>query len=117
MNRRTVQTLDSVRSELLAVAVIGNDDGDSRDAAERRRALSAIAWSRGIIVHGTGAQPGHYAEAIRAAEHTGRCLFVETDSDHVSAWLAILPRRVPVLSIVPPPGSGPHPVPLGECRA
>lgn len=36
----------------------------------------------------------------------------------VPAWLdAILPRQVLVLSIISPPGSGPHPAPLGDYGA
>jgi hypothetical protein len=72
--------------------------------------MAAIAWARSAIVHGTGAERWHYQEAIRAAEHTGRCLFVETDSGHVASWVAALaPRQIPALSIIPPAGVT-HPV-------
>lgn len=70
---------------------------------------AAIAWARFAIVHGAGAESWHCQEAIRGAEHTGRCLLVETDSDHVAAWMAALvPRAIPVLNIIPRDGK--HPI-------
>ena len=84
-----------LRTKLPTVVLIGDDHGDSRDPSAWRCSISAISWARAAIVHGTGAMAWHYAEAVRAAELTGRCLFVETDSDHVAAWLsAIAPRQI-----------------------
>jgi hypothetical protein len=112
MNRRTNWTPRSLKSRLPTIVLIGDDAGDSRNPDEWRCSMSAIAWARSAIVHGTGAQAWHYAEAVRAAELTGRCLFIETDSAHAPAWAAsILPRGIPGLSIIPPNG-GVHPVEL-----
>lgn len=110
IGRRTAWTPRALKTALPTVVTIGDDAGDSRDPDEWRCAISAIAWTRAAIVHGTGAEAWHYREAIRAAELKGRCLLIETDSAHVAAWLAALqPRQIPVLSIIPPPGTGAHP--------
>jgi hypothetical protein len=117
MHRRVAWMPRSLKSSLPTIVLIGDDHGDSRNPDEWRCSMSAIAWARSAIIHGTGAQAWHYAEAVRAAELTGRCLFIETDSAHVAAWLeTIMPRQIPVLSIAPPPGTGPHPVPARGCR-
>ena len=114
-NHRDVWTPRSLKVSLPTVVLIGDDASDSRDPNEWRCAISAIAWARCAIVHGTGAQGWHYREAIAGAIRLGRCLFVETDSAHVAAWVAALaPRQIPVLSIVPTPGTGSHPVSAGE---
>jgi hypothetical protein len=110
MNRRVSWTPRSLKSSLPTIVLVGDDHGDSRDPDEWRCSMSVIAWARSAIVHGTGAQVWHYKEAIRAAELTGRCLFIETDSRHAPAWAAaIMPRRIPCLSVIPPAG-GVHPV-------
>jgi hypothetical protein len=110
MHRRVAWTPRSLKSSLPTIVLIGDDHGDSRNPDEWRCSMSAIAWARAAIVHGTGAQAWHYQEAIRGAELTGRCLFIETDSDHVASWVAALaPRQIPVLSIIPP-GGATHPV-------
>jgi hypothetical protein len=98
-----------IKSKLPRIVVISDDFGESRDPAEWRCAVSAIAWSRTAVVHGTGAQVEHYKTALLAAELLGRCLFIETDSDHAPAWAAaIQPREVPCLLLRPPNG-GVHP--------
>jgi len=105
MHPRARWTPRDLRSPLPTIVLIGDDAGDSRDPAEWRCAMSAIAWAHCAIIHGTGAQATHYREAIRGAQRLGRCLFVETDSDHVPAWIAaILPRGIPTLRFIPPPG-------------
>jgi hypothetical protein len=110
MHRREPWSPRSLKSSLPTVVIIGDDRGDSCDPDEWRCSISAIAWARAAIVHGTGAQAWHYAEAVRAAEMKGRCLFVETDSAHAPAWTAaIRPRGIPGLTFTPPNGEV-HPV-------
>jgi hypothetical protein len=58
IDRRTVWTPRALKSSL-PVVLIGDDAGDSRDPNEWRCAISAIAWARCAIVHGTGAQAWH----------------------------------------------------------
>jgi hypothetical protein len=109
-DHRFAWTPRSIKSKLPVIVLISDDSGDSRDPAEWRAAVSAIAWARSAIVHGTGGQVSHYKEAVLAAELSGRCLFVETNSTHAPAWAAaIQPREVPCLLIRPPNGSV-HPV-------
>jgi hypothetical protein len=92
------------------VVLISDDLGDSRDPDEWRCAISATAWARASIIHGTGGKVEHYREAVRAAEVMGRCLMIETDSAHAPAWAgAIHTREIPALLFIPPPG-GVHPV-------
>lgn len=99
-----------LKSKLPTIVVIGDDAGDSRDPAAWRCSMSAIAWARSAIVHGCGGELWHYRHAIKAAEATGRCLFVETDSDHAGACAsAIEPRGIPGLTIIPRPGQR-HPI-------
>jgi hypothetical protein len=110
LNRRAVWTPRSIKSRLPVVILISDDNGDSRDPCEWRCSISAIAWSKCALIHGTGGERWHYAEAIKAAQLTGRCLLVETDSSHVAAWSAsIAPRQIPMLHIIPPAGCH-HPV-------
>jgi hypothetical protein len=110
LNRKARWSPHDLKSKRPTVVLIGDDRGASRDPGDWRCSMSAIAWARSAIVHGCGAERWHYEEAIKAAEFTGRCLFVETDSDHVAPWLAaITPRCIPGLSIIPRPGQR-HPV-------
>ncbi|HVX57170.1 MAG TPA: hypothetical protein VHA37_05550 [Candidatus Saccharimonadales bacterium] len=95
-----------IKSTLPSVVLIGDDRGNSRNPDQWRCAISAIAWARCAIVHGTGDQLFHYREAVRAALAKGRCLFIETDSDHVDAWMAAIAlRAIPILTIRPPKGA------------
>jgi hypothetical protein len=114
MHRKARWSPHDLTSRLPTVVLIGDDKGNSRDPADWRCSMAAIAWARAAIVHGCGAERWHYGEAIKAAEVTGRCLFVETDSDHVAAWVsAIAPRNIPPgLSIIPREGQK-HPIPAG----
>jgi hypothetical protein len=108
-DRRFAWSPRLIKTKLPLIVLISDDFGESRDPAEWRCAISAIAWSRTALVHGTGAQVEHYQTALLAAELTGRCLFIETDSDHAPAWgAAIQPRQVPCLLIRPSNG-GVHP--------
>jgi hypothetical protein len=64
-------------------------------------------WCACAIVHGSGGQPRHYREAVRAAELTGRCAVVETTSLRVREWAEYLsPRRTLVIV----PREGVHPI-------
>jgi hypothetical protein len=95
------------------IVLIADDSGDSRDPDEWRCAISATAWAKSAIIHGTGAKPEHYHEAVTAAEVTKRCLLVETNSARAAAWVAAIePREIPGLVFVPPRG-GVHPVRSG----
>jgi hypothetical protein len=93
------------------VAIVGGDVGDgARDplpedwlCARRLR-----EWCATAIVHGAGGEPEHYREAVRAAELTGRCAFIETTSDRARAWADYLrPKRTLVIV----PRQGVHPIP------
>jgi hypothetical protein len=105
-NHRFAWSPRLIKSKLPLIVLISDDFGDSRDPSEWRCAISAIAWSRTALVHGTGAQVEHYQTALLAAELTGRCLFIETDSAHAPAWAAaIQPREIPCLLLRPPNGA------------
>jgi hypothetical protein len=109
LHRRAVWTPRHLKSSLPTVVILGDDLGDSRNPDEWRCSISAIAWARSAIVHGTGASAQTYREAIRGALATGRCLLVETDSAHIPAWVgAVTPRCIPTL-ICRPPRGGTHP--------
>lgn len=105
LNRKANWAPRQIKSRLPMVVLIGDDYGDSSAPERWRCSISAIAWARFAIVHGTGAEAWHYACGIKAAERTGRCLFVETGSNQVAAWVsAIAPREIPGLMIIPPDG-------------
>lgn len=109
IDHRFAWTPRLIKSNLPLIVLISDDFGQSRDPAEWRCAISAIAWSRAAVVHGTGAQVEHCRTTLFAAELTGRCLFIETDSAHAPAWAAaIQPREIPCLLLRPPNG-GVHP--------
>jgi hypothetical protein len=108
-SRRFAWTPRLLPSDGPRVLLLADDLGDSRDPDEWRCAISAIAWARAAIVHGTGGKVEHYRETVRAAETLGRCLMVETDSARAPAWAAAIhPREIPGLVFIPPPG-GVHP--------
>lgn len=110
IGRRTIWSPRDLRSRLPTIVLIGDDYGDPRDPAEWRCSMSAIAWARSALVHGTGAKASHYRAAVAAAEATGRCVLIETDSAHAPAWAAaIAPRAIPTMILIPPPGAV-HPV-------
>jgi hypothetical protein len=105
LNRKANWTARMIKSRLPMVVLIGDDHGNSSAPDRWRCSISAIAWARFAVVHGTGGEASHYARGIEAAEWTGRCLFVETGSDQVAAWVsAIAPRGIPGLMIIPPAG-------------
>lgn len=110
MHRKAKWSPHDLKSKLPTIVLIGDDAGDSHDPDAWRCSMAAISWSRSAIVHGCGAERWHYQHAIKAAEVTGRCLFIETDSDHVAAWrAAIEPRGIPGLAVIPRPGQR-HPI-------
>jgi hypothetical protein len=101
----------SLKSSLPTIVLISDDDDavETRNPDEWRCAISAIAWARGAIVHGTAARGPEYAAAVTLAGSLGRLLLVETGSRHVQAWMtAIAPRRIPALALIPKDG-GVHP--------
>jgi hypothetical protein len=110
LHRKAKWSPHDLNTKLPTVVLIGDDHGHSRDPAAWRCSMAAVAWARSAIIHGCGAERFHYQQAITAAEVTGRCLFVETDSDHVAAWVSVIaPRGIPGLSIIPRAGKK-HPI-------
>ena len=94
-----------------AIVLLGDDDDRSTGPTGWRCANAASRWPRSAVLHATGGKPEHYAMAVVTAGLCWRVLFVETDLAHSAAWHGLLDRRrIPVLSIVPPPGSQ-HPAP------
>lgn len=111
VRHREVWSPRLLHSSLPRVLLIGDDAGDSRDPSEWRCAMSAMAWARSAVVHGTGAKPDHYKIAIELAVQTGKCLLVETDSDHAPVWADGLHAPGFPLFLFIPPGGGTHPSP------
>jgi hypothetical protein len=112
-DHRAVWTPRSIISNIPRIVLISDDLGESRDPAQWRCAISAIAWARIALVHGSGSEVSQYRTAVLSAEITGRCLFIETDSINAPAWAAaIQPREIPCLTIIPRNG-GVHPVEAG----
>jgi hypothetical protein len=108
-DHRAAWTPRAITSEIPRIVLILDDYGQSRDPAEWRCGISAIAWARTAVIHGAGGLVEHYRTAVLSAAVTGRCLFVETDSACAPAWAAAIePRQIPCLVIVPPSG-GLHP--------
>jgi hypothetical protein len=63
-----------IKSKLPLIVVISDDFGESRDPSEWRCAISAIAWSRTAIAHGTGAQVEHYQPFLQPSSRGAACL-------------------------------------------
>jgi hypothetical protein len=86
--------------------VLGDDMDTSRgpgafDTKTLRRAFSGASR---VVVHAAKAEPAHYAAAVEAAQRHGKCVVVETQPAHESAWLAIAAKFAPgagVLVITP----------------
>ena len=109
---RTVWTARSLPSKLPTIVLISDDNDavESRPPDEWRCAISAIAWARRAMIHGTAKMGAEYIDAVTFAESVGRFLLIETESRHVAAWFAAIePRRVPTLVIMPRP-PGVHPI-------
>jgi hypothetical protein len=96
------------------VLMLGDDPGspDGMGGPDAWRCLPQLKrWVRGVIVHGAGGQPEHYAEAVRAARRLGRVAMIESTSKHAVAWARSIgcPRTLLIL-----PRGGLHPLPLAE---
>jgi hypothetical protein len=77
------------------------------------QARRILRWARAIILHGAGAEPGHYATAVASARMTGRAVLVETTTAHLPAWRAMRDRvaeKTPTLVIDTRPGEPAHPI-------
>jgi hypothetical protein len=98
-----------------AVALVGDDDGFDRGPDGWRLAERALRWATAVLVHGAGAEIGHYEAAIVAAELVRRTLVIECSSATLDAWTALVraaPHRPMVLVIVP--RGGVHPLPMDK---
>lgn len=71
LNRKASWAPRLIKSRLPMVVLIGDDDGNSSPPVRWRCSISAMAWARFVVVHGTGAEAGRYAREIEAAERTG----------------------------------------------
>jgi hypothetical protein len=101
--RKTVRPADLWPITQPVLLVIGDDDEKPTGPTGWRCAETVTTWAKAAIVHGTGAAPSHYAEAVRAATITGRAVLVETNSAKVTIWARRFSGK-PVLTIIPPPG-------------
>ncbi len=94
------------------ILLIGDDDYCSTGPPGWRAARGALSWTRAAIVHGAGATPECYRDAVIAAVHYKRLLLVETDFTHMEEWAAAVAGK-PTLKVVPTDGL--HPIaPLRE---
>ena len=103
---------DARISERPTVALIGDDPGtrDGLGGPSAWRCAPALrSWRQGVIVHGAGGSPEHYAEAVRAAHMIGRIAFIETTSGNAPSWVDYLACETTLL--IKPKG-GPHPLDL-----
>jgi hypothetical protein len=82
---------------------------DGRRRAGRIRGRSSLdslwpAGPRASIVHAPGAEPEHYAEAVRAALVVRYAVLVETDIAHPAEWCDPpgTGKRYGILQILPP---------------
>jgi hypothetical protein len=66
--------------------------------------------ARAAIVHGAGAKPEHYAEAVGDALTLRHAVLVETDAAHIGDWTRLLGdgKRMRIFEIRP--RDGVHPV-------
>jgi hypothetical protein len=93
---RGADTLDKsliVNTPLPVVCVLGDDDFCSTGPSGFPIAEDLIRWSKCRVIHGAGGEAAHYEEAIFGAEILGNCLFIETSSQFVDEWLALVKKN------------------------
>lgn len=92
---------------LPTVLIVGDDDDAATGPTGWRSAKEATHWAAAAIVHGAGAERGHYDMAVASAVRFRRLLLIETRSQFVRPWGSLLEGK-PRLAIMP--RTGPHPV-------
>jgi hypothetical protein len=67
-------------------------------------------WCNAVMIHASGGEAAHYAEAVRAARLVGRLALIETTTLHAKAWASAIncPNTLLIL-----PRDGEHPVAKG----
>lgn len=106
--RQRVDLASMRRSPLPLLCWIGDDDEEASTGPDGWLSTPVVTrWAKSAIVHASGGESAHYAEAVRATLVTKRHLLVETSTAHASAWLRLLVGK-PALAILP--RTGPHPV-------
>jgi hypothetical protein len=97
------------RSLLPTIAIIGDDDYASTGPAAWPATRRLFRWTRGAMIHASGADAASYQFAIDMTLRCRRFLLIETDTAHLHEWGAALRARgVPFIGLQPPSGS--HPV-------
>lgn len=89
------QRLEKARKPV--VLVIGDDDHENTGPNGFPFAVAACRWAdrKAIILHAAGGAPEHYAFAVEGALACGRCLLIETGTDHAEIWAAAMTRYAP----------------------
>ena len=90
--------------------MLPDDDYAPAGPATWACAAKVRSWAAFAIVHGTGAQPWHYAMAADLAMLHGRLLLVETTSDAAHEWAGFLRERADLRFVGLLPTVGTHPV-------
>lgn len=98
-------------SGLPALVLVGDDDDAATGPAGWRCATEAARWAKAAIVHGAGADVAFSQAAVEGAIAVGRFLLVETSSQFVRPWSALLAGK-PVLAVIP--RGGLHPLVPGK---
>lgn len=89
------------------LVIIGDDDYAASGPATWKSIRLLMRWSRGVIIHGAGAEAEHYATAVEGAIALGRIVMVETASSFIGAWAVEADAK---LWQVIAPRSGLHPL-------
>ena len=107
---RTVPLKVLERSFRPLIVIIGDDDYASTGPDGWTAVPRVLRWSRGAMVHATGADAPSYQMAIGMALECRRFALIETDTAHARQWgAALIAKRVPFLGLVPCDG-GTHPM-------
>ena len=105
--RRTRIQPSLLKSREPTVVIVADDDGASTGPAGWPQAEFLLRWAGSALLHGAGAEAGHYGMAVALAI-TGH-LLVETSSARLEEWRGLASRLgVPSIAIRPR-GGLPHP--------
>jgi hypothetical protein len=95
------------------LVLVGDDDASPSGPADWPQAERLVRWCQFAVVHGAGAERGHYTAAASGALVHRRALLIETTTALEPAWLALI-RRVrpclPQLIVRVPEGRPAHPI-------
>jgi len=105
--RDSVAAADLESSRHPTLVVVSDDDYASTGPRGWRSAAVITSWAGAALIHAAGVDRETYRAAAQAARIVGRCVLIETSSEHAEGWAELIQDK-PALVIIPRTGA--HPI-------